>query len=203
MSGGPGARTGTQSACATWLTLPNLFTLARLLLAPIIVYEILHRRAFAALSIFAVAAATDVIDGYLARRFGAATAAGAFLDPIADKLLLTGVYLALALAGSVPWWLVGVIFGRDLFILASSAVALLATRLRAFPPSIWGKASTFFQILTAVAFLGRDAFESTLLAALSAALIWPTLALTVWSGVHYGWRGARLLRRIDGRAPGE
>jgi cardiolipin synthase len=178
----------------TWLTLPNLFTLARLLLAPVIVCAILNRRAFAALAIFAVAAATDVIDGYLARQFGAATAAGAFLDPIADKLLLTGVYLALALAGSVPWWLVGVIFGRDLLILAASAVALLATKLRAFPPSIWGKASTFLQILTAVAFLGRGAFGSTFLAALSAALIWPTLALTVWSGAHYGWRGARLLR---------
>jgi cardiolipin synthase len=182
----------------TWLTLPNLFTLARLLLAPVIVSAILHRRAFAALCIFAVAAATDVIDGYLARHLGAATAAGAFLDPIADKLLLTGVYLALALAGSVPWWLVAVIFARDLLILASAAVALLATKLRAFPPSIWGKASTFFQILTAVAFLGRDAFASPLLAASCAALVWPTLALTVWSGIHYGWRGARLLRDASG-----
>src|SRR5580658_2511675 len=178
----------------TWLTLPNLFTLARLVLAPVVVWAILHHRAFAALSIFAVAAATDVVDGYLARNFGAATAAGAFLDPIADKLLLTGVYLALALAGSVPWWLVGVIFGRDLLILAASSVALLTTKLRAFPPSIWGKASTFFQILTAVCFLGRDAFGFPVLARLSGALIWPTLALTVWSGIHYGWRGARLLR---------
>jgi len=178
----------------TWLTLPNLFTLARLLLAPVIVSAILHGRAFAALSIFAVAAATDVIDGYLARHCGAATAAGAFLDPIADKLLLTGAYLALALAGSAPWWLVAVIFARDLFILAASAVALLTTKLRAFPPSVWGKASTFFQILTAVALLARDAFGSPILATLSAALIWPTLALTVWSGVHYGWRRARLLR---------
>ncbi|MGA3077923.1 MAG: CDP-alcohol phosphatidyltransferase family protein [Bryobacteraceae bacterium] len=185
----------------TWLTLPNLFTLARLLLAPVIVSAIVHRRALAALSLFAVAAATDVIDGYLARHFGTATAAGAFLDPIADKLLLTGVYLALALAGSVPWWLVSVIFARDLFILASAAVALLATKLRAFPPSVWGKASTFLQILTAVAFLGRDAFGSPLLAASSAALIWPTLALTVWSGIHYGWRGARLLRMPGNSLP--
>jgi cardiolipin synthase (CMP-forming) len=190
MSGGA----ARKSVRANWLTLPNLFTLARLVLAPVVVWAILNRRAFAALSIFAVAAATDLIDGYLARHFGGATAAGAFLDPIADKLLLTGIYLALALAGSVPWWLVGVIFGRDLLILAASAVALLATKLRAFPPSVWGKASTFCQILTAVAFLGRDAFGWRLLDTLSAVLIWPTLALTVWSGVHYGWRGARLLR---------
>jgi cardiolipin synthase (CMP-forming) len=186
--------TARKSACATWLTLPNLFTLARLLLAPVIVAEIVNRRAFAALSFFALAAATDLIDGYLARRFGATTPAGAFLDPIADKLLLTGVYLALALAGSVPWWLVVVIFGRDLLILAASAVALLATKLRAFPPSVWGKTSTFFQILTAVCFLGRNAFGFPFLAAFSAGIIWPTLALTVWSGIHYGWRGVQLLR---------
>jgi len=197
--------TARKSACTTWLTLPNLFTLARLLLAPVIVYAILNRRAFAALCLFAVAAATDIVDGYLARHFGAATAAGAFLDPIADKFLLTGVYLALALARSVPWWLVGVILGRDLLILAASAVALLAAKLRAFPPSVWGKASTFSQILTAVAFMGRNAFGWPILAALSAALVWPTLAMTVWSGIHYGWRGVRLLRMesIDGRAPRE
>jgi len=177
-----------------WLTLPNLFTLARLLLTPVIVWAILTRRAFEGLCILAAAAATDVIDGYLARHFGAVSAAGAFLDPIADKLLLSGVYLALAWARIAPWWLVAVIFARDLLILAASATALAATKLRAFPPSVWGKASTFFQIVTAVTFLGSAAFKSDLLAMVARLLIWPVLGLTVWSGVHYGWRGARLLR---------
>ncbi|MGO4885265.1 MAG: CDP-alcohol phosphatidyltransferase family protein [Bryobacteraceae bacterium] len=177
-----------------WLTLPNLFTLARLLLAPMVIYEIVNRQAFAALAVFAVAAATDIIDGYLARHFGAATPGGAFLDPIADKVLMSGVFLALAWAGDVTWWFVGVIFGRDLLILAASLVALATTKLRAFPPSAWGKASTFFQILTAVCFLGRDAFKWPILELLSAVLVWPTAALTVWSGIHYGWRGVRLLR---------
>ncbi len=177
-----------------WLTVPNLFTLARLVLAPIIVLEIVGHRAFDALALFAVAAATDAIDGYLARHFEAATPGGAFFDPIADKVLLAGVYLALAASGSVPWWLVVVIFGRDVLILAASAVALAATKLRAFPPSVWGKASTFFQILTAVTFLGRDGLGWPLLKTLAAVVIWPTLALTVWSGVDYGWRGARRLR---------
>ena len=103
-----------------WLTLPNLFTLARLLLAPIVVYAIVNRRAFAALSIFAVAAATDIIDGYLARHFGAATAAGAFLDPIADKVAADRGFPGAGAGRAMPWWLVGVIFGRDLFILAAS-----------------------------------------------------------------------------------
>ncbi|MGA2592642.1 MAG: CDP-diacylglycerol--glycerol-3-phosphate 3-phosphatidyltransferase [Bryobacteraceae bacterium] len=178
----------------TWLTLPNLFTLARVVLTPFILQAILNQRHVAALALFAAAAATDGIDGYLARRLRAATPAGAFLDPIADKLLLSGVYLALAITGSVPWWLVVVIFGRDLLILSSSSVALLVTQLRAFPPSVWGKASTAVQILTAVAFLARNAAPTSLLATLSAALVWPTAALTVWSGVHYAWRGVRLVR---------
>jgi cardiolipin synthase (CMP-forming) len=178
----------------SWLTLPNLFTLVRVVLAPVIVWAILTHRAFDALAIFAAAAATDLIDGYLARHFGAASAGGAMLDPIADKLMMTGVYLALSLEGSVPWWLTGVIFGRDLLILTASVVALLATNLRAFPPSVWGKASTFLQILTAVAFLGRNAFGWAVLAKSATSLVWPAIALTVWSGIHYGWRGVRLLR---------
>jgi cardiolipin synthase len=177
-----------------WLTLPNLFTLARVVLTPFILLAILNHRPVTALALFAAAAATDGIDGYLARRLRAATPAGAYLDPIADKLLLSGVYLVLAVTGTLPWWLVAVIFGRDLLILSSSGVALLVTQLRAFPPSVWGKASTALQILTAVAFLARNAAETPLLATLSTALIWPTAALTVWSGVHYAWRGVRLVR---------
>jgi len=177
-----------------WLNLPNLFTLARLALAPLVVFEILNQRHMAAAALFAIAAATDLIDGYLARRLHSATSAGAYLDPIADKLLLSGVFLALAVIRSAPLWLVGVIFGRDLLILGSSGAALLLTRLRAFPPSVWGKASTFFQILTAVAYLARNALGSPVFATLCAALIWPAAALTVWSGIDYGWRGWRLIR---------
>jgi cardiolipin synthase len=178
-----------------WFSVPNLFTFLRVLLAPVIVACILKHRAFDALSVFAIAAATDSIDGYLARHFGATTASGAFLDPIADKLLMASVYLALATAGSIPWWLVAVIFGRDILILAASMIALRFTKLRAFPPSVWGKATTFFQIMTAVFALGRDAFDTTLLTDVAAILIWPTLGLTIWSAIHYGWRGVGQLRK--------
>ncbi|HTQ56110.1 MAG TPA: CDP-alcohol phosphatidyltransferase family protein [Bryobacteraceae bacterium] len=179
-----------------WFSLPNLFTLVRVLMAPIIVAAILKHRAFDALALLAVAASTDSIDGYLARHFHAATASGAFLDPVADKLLMGSVFLALAVAGSVPWWLVAVIFARDILILTASAVALRLTRLRAFPPSVWGKASTFFQIMTAIFSLGRDAFGNPALAATAAILVWPTAALTIWSGIHYGWAGIRRLRAV-------
>ena len=101
------------------------------------------------------AALTDILDGAVARRFRLATPAGAWLDPVADKCLLSGVFLALAAAGTVPWWLVGIVFGRDFYILAGAATVMLLTPVRKFPPSIWGKVSTLVQIVTAVACDGR------------------------------------------------
>src|SRR5712664_3457514 len=103
----------------------NLLTVARLLLAPFIFVAIVNGRHSSALVLFACAAFTDGIDGILARRFGQITPLGAFLDPVADKVLLSGVYVSLAIVGSIPWWLVIVIFGRDIFLLASSGIVLL------------------------------------------------------------------------------
>ena len=163
------------------------------MLAPIIWSAVWKRRHEAALILFGVAAASDAIDGYLARKLGSATPSGAYLDPIADKLLLSGIYLMLAAIGSLPWWLVGLILGRDLVILIGALVVLLITRARTFPPSVWGKASTLFQILTATAFLARNATHSQWLERVSALLIWPTAVLTLWSGLHYCWRGIRLV----------
>lgn len=177
-----------------WLNVPNLFTGARLLLAPFIIAAILDRRHFMALALFAAAALTDTVDGTIARRFGSATPAGAYLDPIADKVLLSGVYIALAVVSSVPWWFVILIFARDLFLLVSSALALAFTGLRQFHPSVWGKATTFLQILTAVAILAAGASESSRFHWIAGALIWPAAAATIWSGVHYTCRGFHILR---------
>jgi cardiolipin synthase len=91
-------------------------------------------------------------------------------------------------------WFVGIIFGRDLLILAAAGVALLATRLRAFPPSVWGKASTFLQIVTAVAWMAKSATDLPLASDAAVALLWPSSAVTVWSGIHYAWRGFRMAR---------
>lgn len=176
------------------MNVANLFTLVRLLLAPVVIQAILDGRHVAALAIFAAAAATDYLDGAAARRFGWATQAGAYLDPIADKVLLSGVFLALAAARLVPWWLVGIIFGRDLFILLGVTTVLLLTSARSFPPSVWGKASTFTQILTATAWLTRDAIQVQALDVFASFMVWPCAALTIGSGLHYAWRGLRMAR---------
>ncbi|HVP46591.1 MAG TPA: CDP-alcohol phosphatidyltransferase family protein [Bryobacteraceae bacterium] len=175
-------------------SLPNLLTLARLLLAPFAFAAIVGSRHTSALLLFAFAALTDGLDGMLARRFGQVTSVGAYLDPIADKFLLSGVYLSLAIAGSVPWWLVIVIFGRDIFLLASSGFALLFTDFRRFQPSVWGKLSTLIQIVCAITWMLQNAVISPQLHGLAQILLWPTAAATLWSGLHYGWRGFRFLK---------
>lgn len=180
-----------------WINLPNGFTALRLALVPFVVEAILHGRHFLALALFAVAAATDLLDGAAARRFGVATQVGAVLDPIADKCLLSGVFLALAAAGSAPWWLVAVIFGRDLYILLGAAAVIRFTSLRKFPPSVWGKVSTFVQIVTAVSFMAWNLFGAGIAGRVASVMPWPCAAFTLWSGVHYTWRTLQSPRPID------
>jgi len=94
----------------------------------------------------------------------------------------------------MPWWLVLMIFGRDIFLLASSGFALLFTNFRQFQPSVWGKVSTLVQIVCAVTWMLQNAVISPQLHSLAQALLWPTAAATLGSGLHYGWRGFRFLK---------
>lgn len=178
----------------SWLNAPTFFTLLRLLLSPVVIYAIVTGRHELALAFFASAAATDVVDGALARHFGQVTKIGAYLDPIADKCLLSGVFLALAIARMVPGWFVAIVFGRDLYILCAAALLLKFTRTRSFPPSVWGKASTFVQICTAVVWMARNMLGISFLNVLARAMLWPCAAFTLWSGLHYTWRGIQMIR---------
>ncbi len=177
-----------------WVNLANFFTLARLALAPFVVRDILGGFHARALLLFFFAAVTDVIDGAVARGHSGATAAGAYFDPIADKCLMSGVFLALGAAGIVPWWFVAIVFGRDLVILTGVLALLALTRVRAFPPSRWGKLSTFVQIVTAVAWMVRDAWPLPVFVAISSATLWVCVAFTVASGLDYVHRGTACLR---------
>jgi len=179
---------------ASWINLPNLITLLRLVLVPFIVQAVLAGRHELALALFAGAAATDVLDGAAARHLALSTQTGAYFDPIADKCLLSGVFLALAAAHIIPWWLAGVVIGRDVYILLGSLLIMGAIGVKKFPPSAWGKASTFVQILTVVVWMACDAFPSPALNIAASAMIWPCAAATVWSGLHYTWRGVQFAR---------
>jgi cardiolipin synthase (CMP-forming) len=175
--------------------LPNLLTVLRLVLVPFILAAILTGRYFPALVLFGAAALTDILDGAAARRWGSITAAGAYLDPIADKILLSGVFLALAAAHFVPWWLVALIFGRDVLILGGVGLIMALTAERRFAPSGWGKASTFIQIATVSLALWRSVEPNPAVNALAFAMLWPCAAMTAASGLDYTWRAVRILRK--------
>jgi cardiolipin synthase len=178
----------------SWINVANLLTLSRLASVPFIIEAILDGRHIFALAVFAAAALTDVLDGAAARRWGVNTQTGAYLDPVADKCLLSGVFLALAAARIVPLWFVLIVFGRDIYILLGAVAAMLFTDRRRFPPSVWGKASTFVQIVTAVTWMARNIFPSPALDSASSAMLWLCAAFTIWSGIDYSWRGIQTLR---------
>lgn len=169
---------------------PNLLAVLRLLLAPLAVWAIVAGEYRTALALFGIAAASDAIDGPLARRYHCVSRLGAYLDPIADKALLSAGYVALGVAQMVPWWLVGLVFGRDLMILALVGLALLFTNRRDFPPSGWGKLSTIVQAGAGTLLIAGRAFPA--LAAPAAPLIWVVAAATLWSGLVYLARAMRL-----------
>ena len=172
----------------------NGLTALRLLLAPPIVAAMWSGRHGLALALFMIAAATDVLDGAAARRFGLTTSLGAYLDPIADKCLLNAMFLAMAGAGMVPWWFVVIVLGRDVYLLLASAILLRFTGRRKFPPSVWGKASTFVQIVTAIAALTAGMLGHSNAWIPVAAPIWISAVFTIWSGVEYTWRGIAIVR---------
>jgi cardiolipin synthase (CMP-forming) len=162
----------------------------RLLLTPFVAAAILNEFYGRAIALFFAAGITDVIDGLLARRMGESTRVGAYLDPIADKILLSVIYVSLGLVRAIPWWMVAVVFGRDILILGMAAYGLLFTSIRKFPPSMWGKISTFFQIAAALMVLcARDGIPAPVELA-----VWLMVAATLGSGVHYAWRGVVLLK---------
>ena len=172
-----------------WFNLPNLFTLSRLALTPFVVGAILNGQHVLALVLFVVAGFTDFLDGAAARGLKLTTSVGAYLDPIADKCLLSGVFLALAAARIVPRWVVALILGRDVLILVGVGIVLFFTTIRRFPPSVWGKWSTFVQILTAVVWMARNAAPGPVLDVAASAMLWPCVALTIYSGLDYIHKG--------------
>jgi cardiolipin synthase len=166
--------------------LPNLLSLARLAIAPYLFWLLWRGHFNLALVAILVAGITDGLDGYLARRLGASSQMGEILDPVADKVLLSGSFLALWLNGSAEGWLAAIILGRDALILAAAGVALLLSKKpRRFPPSIWGKLSTIAQVALVVTLAAR--LPEPLLGIVK----WTTAVLTVVSFLHYSWRYTR------------
>ncbi len=127
-------------------TAPNQLTLLRMIFVPFIVIHLVEGRYLWALIVFVIAGFSDGLDGVLARTLHQQTTLGQYLDPIADKLLLSTMFLVLSILHKIPWKFAVVVFSRDISILAASAVLFAIAGLRDFRPSIFGKANTFSQI---------------------------------------------------------
>lgn len=175
------------------LTVPNQLTFLRLAFLPFFVIAIKYGHWRTALGILVAAGVSDGLDGLLARGLNQRTPLGAYLDPIADKLLLSSSYFVLALKAKVPWWLTILVLGRDLLLLAACAVILLTVGYRPFPPSIWGKAATFFEIFLVVIVLLGAVWSDWVILDLREIFAYIVAAFVIISGFHYSITVSRQL----------
>jgi cardiolipin synthase len=149
-----------------------------------------YRRPGAALLVFALAALTDLLDGWVARRHGTPTRLGAFLDPMADKLLVTASFVTLTYLKALPFWITAVVLTRDVLLVTGALVIHMAGGL-IYPRPTWaGKAATLFQVLTVLTALGGRYLRVPVA---PDPFIWLTAAFTVVSGVQYLVQGMRVL----------
>ena len=180
----------------TALTPANQLTLLRMLLIPAFVILVLYGHLGWALTVFVTAGTTDGLDGLIARRSGQKTSLGAWLDPMADKLLLVTTFVVLTLPGlglanRLPIWLTVLIISRDVVIVLTVAIVNIAIGPRTFRPSVLGKIATATYIFTAVVamlfnYLGYHAV-------LVDVFVYASLAITLVSSLHYIWHAARII----------
>ena len=171
---------------------PNLLTLIRICLAPFLVAAILEGHFLLSFWLFIAAGLTDALDGALARWLKQRSTFGAYLDPVADKLLLSTLFLVLLYKGLMPTTVTVLVFGRDVGILLVSALLYAAVGRREFNPSIWGKANTLAQIAAVAAVLLRQVTpEWHWVVVFRTVALDATIALTVISGLHYAWTVSR------------
>jgi len=179
---------------------PNQLTLLRLIFIPFVIVSIVVEEYGTAFALVLVAGITDGLDGLLARRLGQQTDLGKFLDPIADKLLLTSSFVVLGLGGRIPLWLVILVLSRDIVMLATALVIVLTTSLRSFPPSLYGKINTIGQVATVLATLLLLLYPNAVLRWTQQGAVYTTAIFTVVSGLHYAFGTAERLRKLE-RAP--
>ncbi len=169
---------------------PNLLTILRICLAPFLVAAILEKRFETGFILFVAAGLTDALDGILARVLKQKTILGQYLDPVADKLLLSTLFLVLSHEGLMPIRVTVLVFGRDVIILLVSAILFAAAGRREFQPSVFGKANTIAQVLAVAVVILHQLTQAPWVIALRAFALWATMALTVISGLHYAWIAA-------------
>ena len=145
-------------AGAARLSIPNLITLARILLVPVVVWAIASNQMLFAFLLFAAAGVSDAVDGFLAKRFGMSSELGAYLDPLADKVLIVSIYVSLGIVDGLPRWLVILVVSRDLLIVGGVLLSWLVGKPVSVKPHPVSKANTAAQLLLVGLVLGALGF---------------------------------------------
>jgi cardiolipin synthase len=166
------------------LNIPNIITLARVILVPVVFWLLITGATEVAFVVFIIAGISDAVDGYLAKTFGWQTELGAYLDPLADKLLIVSIFLALGVDGKLPLWLVVAVVSRDILIIIAVMLSWLLGRPVRIKPLIVSKANTLAQILLAATVLADEGFGLGL-GWVRFVLVWLTGILTVASLAAY------------------
>ena len=174
-------------------TVPNQITFLRLGFLPCFLILMSYEHYKWALLVLVVSGLSDGIDGLLARTLNQRSSLGAYLDPIADKLLLSSSFLVLAFKKQLAWWLTILVLSRDVLILIVAVVIILISGYRPFPPSLLGKATTALQIILVFTLVLMAAYPNLQLALFDHYLIYLVTAVTIASGFHYSVSVARRL----------
>jgi cardiolipin synthase len=174
-------------------TVPNQITLLRLGFLPFFLILISYEHYRWALLVLVLAGLSDAVDGLLARRLHQQSSLGAYLDPIADKLLLSSSFIILAFKQKIAWWLAIIVLSRDVLILVVAMVIILISGYRPFPPSVFGKLTTMFQIILVFTVVLGAAYPAPQLAMANQILIYLVAGLSIFSGFHYSISIARRL----------
>ncbi|MBI1620298.1 CDP-alcohol phosphatidyltransferase family protein [Aquamicrobium zhengzhouense] len=166
------------------MTIPNLITVFRFLLVPAVIWALVTDEVFWALAFFVTAGLSDAVDGFIARKFNQRSELGAYMDPMADKILLVSVFIALGLMKELPLWLVIGVVSRDALIVLAVLLSSIMSRPVAMKPLMISKANTTVQIVLAIIVLAELAFE-TVLGPLRPGLVILCGLLTVGSAAAY------------------
>lgn len=181
---------------------PNQLTLLRLCIIPFLVLAVLDGHYRIAFGLFVLAGITDGLDGLLARWLQQRTVLGQYLDPVADKLLLSTLFLVLHHEGLISRRVTVLVFGRDLGIVLVAAILYASVGMRDFKPSIFGKANTLAQIIALLAVLLSQFYGPASVLNVRRLALLATIVFTVISGFHYAWQITRRLSMSGAPANG-
>jgi cardiolipin synthase len=184
-----------MSRITSSISIPNILTVARILLTPVFVILLLRDMFPTALLVFAAAGISDGLDGLIARYMNQRTTLGSYLDPAADKLLLTSAFISMAVLGVIPDWLMVIVITRDVIIVLGLAILTLTEKKYEVKPTLVSKCTTAIQIL--MVFVSLYDPSHSKLAMLYPMLLWGTAIITTLSGLHYIYIGMNILQEPD------